>query len=402
MSARARIAYLAPEIPALSATFVYEELLALERRGITVLPLSVRKPDSKAPDQVELGKRCCIVYDRPKWRIAISGLVRLASHPHLRKGIASLLSDLRRAVGVAQSLKLAFQFLAAANVACLLRRECIAHLHIHFAHVPAQIGMYAAILSGIPFTVTAHANDIFERGFLLKEKAERALKFLTISEYNLSYLRKLGLPGEKLDVVRCGVSISQPGTWPVPCEKKTYLIGTLGRLVEKKGMDTLIKAVAGSSGTSLSIAGDGPLRAELEALADELGISSRVEFVGSVPHDAIAEWMTGLDLFALACKQDRNGDMDGIPVVLMEAMSQGVPVISTRLSGIPELVIHEKTGLLARPGDPDDLRQQIERMFTSCELRAQLAHAAAAHVSSEFSQEANVDRLLRHFCLVPE
>jgi colanic acid/amylovoran biosynthesis glycosyltransferase len=401
LSARVSVAYLAPEIPALSATFVYEELLEVERRGISVLPFSVHPPASKVQSQALLGARCRIVYDRPKWRIAISGLFELVAQQYLRKAVRLLIHDLRRAGNLSLSLRLMFQFLAAGTVASVLRRERIGHLHIHFAHVPTQIGMYAAILCGITFTVMAHANDIFERGFLLKEKAERARKFLTISDYNLTHLRKIGLPEGKLAIVRCGVSLTPPDTWPVPREKNMYCIGTLGRLVEKKGMDILLKAVAGLPNMGLSIVGDGPLRSELEVLADDLGISARVNFVGTLSHLDVADWMAGLDLFVLACKQDRNGDMDGIPVCLMEAMSQGVPVVSTWISGIPELVIHEETGLLAMPGDSDSLRQQITRMFESCELRKQLARAAAIHVNGEFGQKANVDRLLSHFGLVP-
>lgn len=396
------VAYLAPTLTALESTFVYDELLALEERELKVVPVSVHRASNQVVGHSELLERTHYLYDGSIVQNLVFSLVVLFDLKCTR-ALRLLIQDMSNTgCWKLQAWKLVYQFVIAAKLAKILLQNRCQHLHIHFAHVPTQIGMYAATMAGIPFTVMAHANDIFERGYLLKEKAERALKFLTISEHNHTYLLKLGLPCEKLAVVRCGVSFSPPGTWPVPAEKETYRIGTLGRLVEKKGVDALLEAVAGLPSISLSIAGDGPLRAELQALASDLGISSRVEFVGSLSHHAVANWMAGLDLFVLACKQDRNGDMDGIPVVLMEAMSQGVPVVSTRLSGIPELVIHEKTGLLAMPGDSDDLRQQIAAMLASCELRARLAHAAAAHVSSEFGQDVNVDRLLRHFGLALE
>lgn len=393
------VAYLAPELPALSATFVYEELLALERRGYPVLPLSVHAPAAIAKGNEPLYARCITVYNTPKWRVALAGLSGMFALPGFSKAAGWLLGDLREVGVSATAMKLVFQFLAGVKVAGALRRNEVRHLHIHFAHVPTQIGMYAAALAGIPFSVMAHANDIFERGLLLKQKAERSRMFLTISEHNLAYLRSLGLPEEKLAVVRCGVSFEGPASWPQAIDKQVYRIGTLGRLVEKKGVDVLLEAVSGMPGVQLSIAGDGPLLEELKAKATALGVASSVEFVGSLSHWEVARWMAGLDVFALACKQDRNGDMDGIPVVLMEAMSQGIPVVSTRLSGIPELVIDGRTGLLAAPGDAEDLRAKLSQMLGSAELRNALALAAADHVREEFGQAVNIDRLLRHFAL---
>jgi glycosyltransferase involved in cell wall biosynthesis len=174
-------------------------------------------------------------------------------------------------------------------------------------------------------------------------------------------------------------------------------------MVEKKGMDVLLRALAELRDKSyrieLSIAGDGPLRHELEQLAKDLGLSESVQFIGNLAHHQVKEWMHDLDAFVLACKQDANGDMDGIPVVLMEAMSQSVPVISTRLSGIPELVLDGKTGLLAEPADPDDLATRVDQLLSSTKLRDDLAAAARSHVESEFGQEVNLDRLLRHMTL---
>ena len=147
----------------------------------------------------------------------------------------------------------------------------------------------------------------------------------------------------------------------------------------------------------LSIAGDGPLRAALEALARQLGLEADVRFACALDHTEVTAWMQSLDAFVLACKPDANGDMDGIPVVLMEAMSQQVPVVSTRLSGIPELVVHEQTGLLAPPADPPALAAELRRLFESPELRARLAGAAVQHVQTEFGQQVNLNRLLGYF-----
>ena len=265
--------------------------------------------------------------------------------------------------------------------------------------------MYASAFSGVPFTIMAHANDIFERGLLLRQKAQRALKLVTISQYNVAYLRSVGVPEDKLAVVRCGVSFAPRPDVPAFENKARYRIGTLCRLVEKKGVDDLLHALALLQGApwqvELSIVGDGPLRSELERLAGKLGLHDSVQFVGALGHAAVTGWLHSLDVFVVACKKDSNGDMDGIPVVLMEAMSQRVPVVSTRLSGIPELVVHGSTGLLASPADPASLAHELRSLLDSPELRARCAQAAVHYVETEFGQDANLHRLLECFGSVP-
>lgn len=393
------IAYLAPELPALSATFVYEELIFLESMGYRVLPLSVHAPIAVSVGHDALAARSIVLYDRPKWLIVLLSIFRLPLHAGFFRAFNWLLHDLRQARFSSAGLKLLFQFVAAEKVATILRRHEIRHLHIHFAHVPTQIGMYASAMAGIPFTVMGHANDIFENGFLLKEKAERAKKFLTISRYNRDYLMGLGIPVEKIAVVRCGVSFQPPVSRPIPSQKTRFRLGTLGRLVEKKGIDDLLRALVKIPLAKLCVAGDGPMRSEFEALALQLGIASRVEFHGGLPHRDVSSWLAGLDVFVLACKRDKNGDMDGIPVVLMEAMSQGIPVISTRLSGIPELVLDGETGLLAESGNVNDITRRIQELLESSGLRAKLASNAVIHVNNEFAQLKNVERLIRYFDL---
>lgn len=401
---QAPIAYLAPEIPALSATFVYEEILGLERLGLRIIPFSVHAPIALAVEHAALASRVTILYGPSPFWLALKGLGLLPTFGRRSIGaLRCLVSDMW-SVGLQRlvSWKLIVQFLTGARLARALKQAGCTHLHIHFAHVPTQIGMYASMLSGVPFTVTAHANDIFERGLLLVRKAARAKHFLTISEYNLRFLKAQGIPAEQLGIVRCGVSLP---AGPAPQREQhvggVTRIGSLGRLVEKKGFDVLIKSVAllkqRGHAIELHIAGDGPLKAELVALASSLGVADITVFEGSMPHSKVKAWMNGLDVFALACKQDQAGDMDGIPVVLMEAMFQGVSVVSTRISGIPELVIHGQTGLLARPNDAEDLAGQLERISTEDEAIDKIISSAFVHVRSEFSQNVNLDRLISNF-----
>ena len=282
------IAYLAPEIPALSATFVYEELLGLEKRGFEVVPISIHQPSSPAQGQETLANRVYYLYELRKLILVLSGLAGLLRFQGFMKAICWLASDLIESNLLRLTTwKLAFQFLVAVRLAGILNRKNCIHLHVHFAHVPTQIAMYASALTGIPFTIMAHANDIFERQMLLHRKAERAKKLITISEYNCDYLRNIGVADNKLAVVRCGVSF-KPHALAKTCHNKAkYRIGTLGRLVEKKGMDILIRSIYELRdkpyGIELVIAGDGPMSNALEQLVWELNQTDVIRFKGVIP-----------------------------------------------------------------------------------------------------------------------
>jgi glycosyltransferase involved in cell wall biosynthesis len=165
-------------------------------------------------------------------------------------------------------------------------------------------------------------------------------------------------------------------------------------------MDDLLRALAllrkDLRSAKLVIVGEGPESDQLLTLSRELGLEDCVDFVGAMPHGQVLEWLRSLDAFVLASKKDSNGDMDGIPVAMMEAMSQAVPVVSTRISGIPELVLHEQTGLLAEPGNPDDLARQLFRLASDRNLRDALAIAGSVHTQREFGRDVNLDRLMAH------
>jgi glycosyltransferase involved in cell wall biosynthesis len=220
----------------------------------------------------------------------------------------------------------------------------------------------------------------------------------TISEYNRDYLKELQCDTKKINIVRCGVEdFNTPTTKK---ETKKHKIGFIGRLVEKKGLEYLIKAcpilIESGLDFQIEIIGDGPLMQPLQKLANDLNVSDWINFHGSVDNQKTISWLSSLDAFVLPCVKDSDNDMDGIPVALMEAMIARVPVVSTKVSGIPELIIHNKTGLLAKPRDAQDLAAQIIYLFNNKETNDEILNTAHQHVINEFNIDKNALRLYQH------
>ncbi|AEG02585.1 glycosyltransferase [Methylomonas methanica] len=393
-----KIAYLAPELPALSATFVYNEILQLEKMGDDILPLSVRRPNPIAEDVAldRLKKNVVFVYENKKYQVIINHIALLIQKPVFYvKAFGFLIKDIIT-VGIftRNALGLVYRYFYAACIADqLLKHKCL-HIHAHFAHVPGDLAMYAATMAGVKFSITAHANDLFERGWLLREKIHRAVFLVTISEFNKRFLVRLGGAAEKIRVIRCGIDFQAFPNRKDSALGQVIKIGAVCRLVEKKGIDTLIRAVSilkkAEINVSLYIAGSGPLEAQLYQLTNELGLTKDdVRFLGALPHGQVSDFIHSLDMFILPCRRDKNGDMDGIPVALMEAMAIGIPVISTVLSGIPELIDDRETGLLTEPDDIDGLVTAMMALAKEGSLRARLIQNAANKIKTEFSLTAN-------------
>ena len=397
-----KIAYLAPEIPALSATFVYNEILTLEALGTEVVSFSVHQPGSSVSDpRVErLQASVTYVYDYVLLSVLLAHISLLFNNPlRYMCSLRALFSDMRT-VGLLSrgAFGQAYRYFYAAKLACdLVDKQC-QHLHVHFAHTPTDIAMYASLFSNIPFSVTAHANDLFERGYLLKEKVKRAAFFATISEFNKRFLAHENISVDSVCIVRCGVDSDSFSLRESFVSEDKIKLGVVGRLVEKKGIDTLIKAVSimkqDGLAVELNIAGSGPLEAELRACVLDSSLTMNdVRFLGALAHTQVAEFITSLDVFVLPCQKDSNGDMDGIPVVLMEAMLSGVPVVSTEISGIPELIIDGTTGLLVMPGDEQALASAISSLMGDSCLKSSLIINAVAKVKEEFSLKSNAGKL---------
>jgi glycosyltransferase involved in cell wall biosynthesis len=267
------------------------------------------------------------------------------------------------------------------------------HIQANFVWLEALIADVIRQLTGITYTVRPHAFGLFGRDRRdVRLQLERADRVITISEYHRRFIEEMSplLAHSEIDVVHCAVDTDE---WkPVESEAHAgeFRILSVGRPVPKKGHEILISACAllaqrGRRFRCRIVAGEGPLAEALTEQIGEEGIGEFVEVLPFMDEEPLRTLFEGSDTFALACVVAPNGDRDGIPVVLMEAMAAGLPVVSTDVSGIPELILDEETGLLVRQADPAALADALERLMDSPELRARLSQSGREHVVNEFS-----------------
>jgi glycosyltransferase involved in cell wall biosynthesis len=404
------IAYIAGQFPARSETFVYREVRGLRALGWDVRTVSLNEPRERGlADFADLEAGTVYVYGPGRGATIAAALAEALAHPIRSTG------TMLRAIGDAIRphdpmspgirAKVVPQAFASLGLARRLRRDGVRHLHCHFAHAPTTVGMYAARQLRVPFSFTGHANDLFQRRALIAEKLQRAAFVACISEWHRELYRSTVAKGdERYHVIRCGVDVDswtpKPDAGREIATSEPVRVLTVGRLVEKKGVDTLIRGLAEfGKRTSrlwhLTVAGDGPERRSLEGLAAELQCANCISFLGAVDNDRVRGLLAQADLFALPCREDRSGDRDGIPVVLMEAMACGVPVISGDLPAIRELVRPNETGVLVDGTKPEHLAAEVDRLVTSPETREILARNAREHVAREFSMTSNLQRLIQ-------
>jgi glycosyltransferase involved in cell wall biosynthesis len=288
--------------------------------------------------------------------------------------------------------------LACAHARDLARRSGPSHIHAHYATYPALAAWVCRRLVGTSYSFTAHAHDLYVDTSMLGRKIADARYVVTISNYNRALLERHNPTHTPIRVVHAGIDTAAYHFRPrgIPADGEVRAL-TIASLQQYKGHAVLLEALAMGGPEvdriTLDLVGDGVLRGELEALSDRLGLRARVRFLGSCSEDAVRASLDAADVFVLPSIVADDGQMEGLPVALMEALACGVPTVSTELSGIPEIVVDGVTGLLAAPGDAASLNATLTEMVQCGSATVEFAAAGRALVDCEFDLRESVSAL---------
>ncbi len=399
-----RVGYVVKEFPKVSETFICREILELERRGFDITVLTLRNTSRPARHGWLASIRAQVIDCRPRcsfsqtWKVLKAQAERRPRH-----------SDGIRAA-VAQAFECPSRsgrsYLGEASaVAEAAERFGIHHLHAHFANHPSFVAMLGHLISGIPFSFTAHAKDIYAvapTAELWRRQLARAAFAVTVSDSNRKHIVDIaGLElGEKVRRLYNGVDLQ--AIRPTPSRSlHAPRVLFIGRLVEKKGADLFLEAAgllcARGVEATWTILGGGPLEGDLRRQAAELGLDGRLRFGGAVTHEAVIEELGRTDVFVLPCRVAADGDRDALPTVLLEAMAAGVPAVSTPVNGVPEIIENHCTGFLVREGDAGGIATATETLVREPLLRRRMSLAARRRAERLFDASINVGDLADWF-----
>ena len=393
------MAYLVSRYPAISHTFILREIQRLRTLGHTIFTASINPPDrgvdAMEPYERQEANNTFFVKAQGAWG-ALAALfywcatspVRLTRMVRMGLGMAKVGN---RLYGLAYAVE-------AALVARWMQQHELRHLHVHFGNAGATVGVLVKQLTSCHLSYTIHGPDEFDDvpGQHLALKMQHADQVVCISQFAKGQLMRISHPDDwhKFEVCRLGVDPAQFTLKARTASRSTRLL-CVGRLSAAKGQVLLVQACAQLRDRgldfSLTLVGDGPDRKRIEQEIARLQLGSHITLTGSLNQEAVKAHLGMADVFVLPSLAE------GIPVVLMEAMSSGVPCVSTPVNGIPELIVHDSTGLLATPGDVDSLTRQLTRLIEQPQLRQSLAHAAHGKVLADFDLIRNVARLSQCF-----
>ena len=390
-----RIAYLTGAYPRATDTFIQREVAALRKLGHEVRTFAVRKPDAShrvGPQQVRETDRTEYLLDAGGLKILWANLMWLAAHP-LRYLKTWGLALSARSPGLRSLIYQMFYLLEAGYLARRLRACGVEHLHNHFANSSCSVAMLTSELSGIPFSFTLHGPAIFfePQRWRLDLKIRRAQFVACISRFCRSQAMIWAERDrwDRLHIVHCGVDPSRYA--PKEHRGNGSNILFIGRLEAVKGVPVLLRAFAALSGSdaspTLRLVGDGPDRPALEAMAETLGLGGSVQFVGYRSADEVAADLAWADQLVLP------SFAEGVPVVLMEAMASGLPVVATRVGGVGELVETGRSGWLVAPGDEQDLADRMATLMTDPQVRNRMGAAGRKTVEEAFDIHDEAQRL---------
>jgi glycosyltransferase involved in cell wall biosynthesis len=393
-----KIAYIIGSFPDLTTTFIDREILEAKRQGVELVIVSIRRlPQFQMGTEIKrLAEETKYVLPVPWLRfLRINLYFGLTRHWSYLFTLVYLLT--RPHPSFFARLKTLLHFGEGVWAAALLRFERVDHIHAHFADRAAIVALVASRLLGVPYSLTAHANDIYVSPVLLGEKINNAKFVTTCTGYNKTHLERA--TGRPIELVYHGLDLTAitPVAQPTRNDHRPLIL-SVGQLKEKKGFPHLIKACQWLKlqgyDFKCEIIGEGPDRRNLETLINDLKLQDTVILRGALPNTEVMTRYTQATLFTLPCVIAKNADRDGIPNVLLEAMASQVPVISTRVSGIPEVIKDGVTGLIVAPGDEKALAKAVARLLDNPKLRQALAENGRRQVVENFDIRTNIGRLI--------
>jgi glycosyltransferase involved in cell wall biosynthesis len=399
-----RLIFILKGYPRLSETFIAQEIRALEERGFAIDIVSLRFPTDKHvhPVHREIAADVCYLPEylyREPWRVLRSWIKAKFRRGYWR-AFGQWIKDLLRDPTPNRARRF--------GQACVMVAELpkdATRLHAHFIHTPASATYYAHLITGVAWSCSAHAKDIWTSPDWDKREKLATLDWLvTCTRDGYEHLREIAAPADrdKIHLVYHGLDFAR---FPEPPRRARDLkaplrILSVGRAVPKKGYADLLQALAllpKEVDWRFHHIGGGPLLDSLKSLAETLQISHYIAWQGSAPQEVVLDAYREADIFVLASCIAEDGDRDGLPNVLMEAQSQRLAVVATSLPGIAELVISGETGLLVPPGAPENLSGALLRLMRDPMLRLRLAEAGFERVRRDFSLERGIDDLERRF-----
>ena len=400
------IAYVMSRWPKLTETFILYEVLAVEAHGqpVELFPLLRHQEPVSHPEALTLAERA---HFQPFLSRAILASQLHALRHRPRAYLGALATLLRRTLGSANYFfgGLAI-FPKVVHMARLMEAAGVTHVHCHFSNHPAAAGLVIARLTGIPFSFVAHGSDLHVDRHMLDVKVAEASFVVAISRDNLDEIvAEVGEAArDKVEVIHCGVDTERlrPGT--TSATDRPFTILCIGTLHEVKGQAVLVEAcrILRERGVDVRcrIVGDGEDEAMLRGRIAAAGLDATVQLDGRLTRAQVIEALGAADLLVAPSVVASNGKREGIPVVLMEAMSCGLPVVASRLSGIPELVTDERDGLLVPPGDATALADAIGRLAADPALRARMGAAARERIVRDFDLATNAGTILERIAAV--
>ena len=385
------VGYVVKRYPRYSETFIVTEILAHEEAGLPLEIFSLYPPvDTHFQDAIARVRA-------PVNYVPDSDGKSLRFWEGL-SGVAADVPGLWSSLGAAKGEE-ARDVFQAAVVAGLARRKGIRHLHAHFGSAAATVARLAARFGGLTYSFTAHAKDIYHESVRpddLRRKLADASAVVTVSDYNLEYLRvQYGEAAARVRRIYNGIDLER-FPYSAPRDRPPMVV-YVGRLVEKKGLSDLIDACASLAGRGKTlecgIVGAGELEADLRERIARLGVGSTVRLLGPRPQAEVIRLIREASAVAAPCVIGEDGNRDGLPTVILEAMALGTPCVSTDVTGIPEVVRHEETGLIVPQHDPGALADALERFASDADLRVSIAVRARERIEDEFDIRRNAAKI---------